>query len=118
MKLIDLINAKPSLDVLVNAKLPVKTAWKISRALPKLEFELSKFDEAKAKLGKEHGTLSEDGKMFTFDNPEKIGLVQKELDGILHCEVDVEMPKLKLDDLGDIEMTAGQMAALSFMLEE
>jgi hypothetical protein len=118
LKLLTLINAKPALDVLVAAKLPVKTAWKLARLLPKIDAELKAFDTARVSLAKEHGKLAEDGQQYLFETPEAIAAMNAGLDAIVQEDIDLACPKFKVEDLGDIEMTAGQLAALDFLLEE
>lgn len=129
MKLVEIINSVESLNQLVSAKLPAKTSYKIGRLSQKLAPEVEAYFKLKNNKMVEYGTvkMKEDGttpatdekgnEMYTFDkeNGEKFINELREAEEV---EVTVEIPEIKIEDLGDISIEPKYLSVLSWLIKE
>jgi hypothetical protein len=101
--MLDLQRAKPALDVLLNAKLPPRAAFRLSLLIDEVNRPLKAYAEQQAALAKEHGTLSEDEQQYKFEGEaatkfgEGVAALNDEV-------VTVKVPALKVEDLGEREV--------------
>lgn len=102
-------------------KLPVSVAWKRRLNMDKLAKAKAVIDEALKEavapyLDDEHSTESEDGGRAV--KPEYLNEFYKVQEEILAQETDVDIKKISIEELGDLELTDSDMDTLAFMIEE
>ena len=101
-------------------KLPAKTAWTRRVNMDRLFRAKGIIDEALKEISDryaddEHSTET-DGKRVV--KPEYIPQYAKEQSEILLQDTDVDIRKVTVEDLGDIELTDADMDTLAFMLDD
>lgn len=110
MKLIDLLNAQNALSTLNNTRgLSAVTAYRIAKNVKAIGDELETYEEQRMKLVKELADKDNDGNALTkindngdteyvLSNKNKIKLAGQ-LNSIMDEESNIEIKKLKLEDL-------------------
>lgn len=116
MKLSDIVIGYKALTILAEAKLPAKTAFKLAKILKAWTSEAESYEKARVNTMQRLGTISEDGTQYTFEG-ENLVLWQKEHEELGATEV-ADSPKIKLEELGDIEIEASVLAALEGLILE
>jgi GTP1/Obg family GTP-binding protein len=117
MKLGKLVQASGSLKKLLNADLPAREAYRLSRMATRMEEELTAVEKLRIDLVmKKYGTQKEDKTWFV--PPEKLEVFHKEYNELLDVEVDIPTVKIKLEVLDDVKLSAVDLGNLSFLLEE
>jgi hypothetical protein len=136
MKLKDLVNASvPMIDlktgkpeekspfvVLTESNIPFVIKYKLSVFSKKVQPELDAYNEKRTELVKKFGTpkLGEDGKetdQFTFDI-EKGKEFTIELEKIVNQDITVDIPEIKIIDLGNPNIDFKYINALSWLFKE
>ena len=103
------------MELLLKTKLPAKTAYKVMTLTYKFNEELKKFQEVRTHLLESYALKREDGSFilegdsYTFDPDSKLGML-KGLSELLSVEIEFE--PIKIDDLGDISLTAEDLMYL------
>lgn len=77
---------------------------------------MSEIDLIRKDIIKNYGILQENNEYFIENN--NIDLVNNELNDLLSIEQDIDISKIKLSDIENLEFTLEQMEALMFMIEE
>lgn len=114
-----------SLDKLADQNLPVKAMYKLKAIITLLRTEFQKFDELRNDIAKKHADKTETGvpimettrgnvtykigdeQMFAF--AAELGQLSK---------VEVEIPSISMNDLGDVKLNTNDLILLDFITEE
>lgn len=128
MKLVTLINSVESLNKLMETKLPAKTSFKLSRFAQKLNPEVEAYYKLKNEKLKEYGTplLNEDGSPETDEKGGEKFKFEKEagekfiaeMQATEETEVTIEVPEIKIEDLGDISIEPKYLSVLEWLVKE
>ncbi|MCK9370955.1 hypothetical protein M0R04_13675 [Candidatus Dojkabacteria bacterium] len=102
MKLKTILEDLDKLTSLSKIKLPIKVSYWVSRILSKVNSELKSFQEQRNKLIEEYGEQDEKTKQFTVKDPEKLKVFSKEINELLDVEVELDVKKISIKDLGAI----------------
>jgi len=105
-----------ALQRLVAEKVPALTAFKLARITRQVETVIGDFEKARIGLVKQYGEPQEDGSATV--KPENIPAFQAEFSQLIESEVALEFEPVKLESLGDIQLTTADMLALDYMLAE
>ena len=128
MKLIDLLNAQNALNTLNNTRgLNAVTAYRIAKNVKVIGDELETYEEQRMKLVKELSDKDNDGNALTkinnngdteyvLGNKNKIKLAGQ-LNSIMNEESNIEIKKLKLEDLDVAGLAPIELNALDFMID-
>ena len=110
MKMYDLKNAEKALQKLVNADLPIKTAFKLSNIVDDIDVQLKKFEDFRISLIKKYGSETENG----FEvSPEKINEFEKEFNELLQLDVDFsDIEAVNVDLLEDVSFSIIEIKSL------
>ena len=97
--------------------IPVKIGFLIQNNKNKLFSLATEIEISRIKICENYGKLSKDEEYYIFseENQEKF---VKELNDLLKIEQNVDIKKIKLKDIEDLEFTLEQIDALMFMIEE
>ena len=111
MKLSQLIEIFPALNTLAQSKLPAKTGYRIVKAINMIKPELAAYDGERLKLCEELGTKTEDGQQFQFET-DAAKQFMEQLNALIDEEVDITLPTITPDDLGNLNIEPQHLLAL------
>ena len=100
MKLQTLLGVAQALSVLNTSKIPVKAGFRIAKAINLVNAEIKTYDEQRLKLAQELGTLTEDGRNYQFLGDNGV-IFTTQLNELLDEEVDLSLPSITIDELGE-----------------
>lgn len=102
---------------------PLRVAFKLKGISTKVQEEIKKFEEVRVAALEKLGNKGEDGKVLTKPDGsvelsnENLQAFAKELNEL--SQTDLEMPTLKLDELGDkVQLTADDLMLLDGLVVE
>jgi len=98
MKVINLYEMIQGLNGVLDKELPTKVAFDLQKNLRNIQHEAKPADELKKKLNEKFKDYIDEGRI---ENKEKREAYLKELEEINAQEVEVELIKVNLDDLGE-----------------
>ena len=100
-------------------KFPVKINFYLQKNKNTLMGFAQEIETARLGIINNYGSPSEDNPGQYIIPPENIEIAQQELDELFALEQDVQLYKTKIDDFpADMSLTASQMEALLFMIED
>ena len=98
-------------------KLPIRINFYLQKNMAELIGLAQDVDKERISIVEEFGTYNE--KTQSYDIPkDKVIQAGNKLDELFSLTQEVKLYKVKLDDFNDIELTAAQMQALLFMIDE
>ncbi len=100
-----------------NISLPIKVNFYLQKNIKELIALAQEIEEKRIEIAKKYGEVSEDGNQYQVPE-DKIQDASNELEELFGLTQDVNIYKISLDAFGDIELTASQMKALLFMIED
>lgn len=98
-------------------KWPVKVSYWISRVISKLKTEYDTSEKARVELAEEHGTKSEDGKLFEF-SAEGAAAFHAGMLVVEGTEIDIELPVIGITAFDGTEIEPGLLIALDKLIVE
>jgi hypothetical protein len=104
MKLLDIINAQPSIQTLAETKLPVKASYRVAKMLRAFSAELVIYDQERIKLLSEYGVMAEDKSKYDFPVPENFALFNTKLADLQAEHVKMDIDLLDVEDLGSVSL--------------
>ena len=110
------IEALEAMNVLVTKPMKASVGFKLSVFIKKVQPEYEAFTKKRDELLKELGT-SEDGEKYTIPRA-NIDKYTETMNDLLNMEVDINIPKIKLDDIKDIDIEAKYIYMLMGNIEE
>lgn len=125
IKLGELDSISNALTGLAKARLPMKTAYRISRTMDNLGREFRLFNELRQKLFSEHCEKDEKGQFVTMKDGAGLKIKEESKDefwkafsDLLTQEAEIEVWALNLEELERTEISPLEALTLSFMIEE
>ena len=118
-----LVNSTEGLRGLSQKSLKARPAYSIAKILKAAEAEITSFNETRMNLIRKYGEKDENNELKSDDNgnvripPEVLDDFNKELQELLGTEVEINANKIRIDDIGDVEFTAAEMAQLDDFIE-
>jgi len=110
------IEALEAMNVLVTKPMKASVGFKLSVFIKKVQPEYEAFTKKRDELLKELGT-SEDGEKYTIPRA-NIDKYTETMNDLLNIEVDIDVPKIKLEDIKDIDIEAKYIYILLDSIEE
>jgi len=117
VKLADIFMSKDALQKLLQSDLPVKTAFRISRIAKKINDVFNDIEEQRIKLVNKLGEVQEGSDEIKVP-PDKLKEFHAELSSLLEEEIELDIEKIKLSELGDIKLRPVEIASLEYLIEE
>lgn len=107
-------------------QLPVKVSYTLSRNIDHIESNLKPYEKERQKLldkyveKDEHGkpAMGPDGISVKFKDDAAEAGWKKDIDELLGIEADVDIRKIKLNDLSSVNFSAAEIGAIEYMIEE
>lgn len=116
-----------SLNEITELKLPVKIAFKLAKISREINDVLETYNEVLTKLQQEYVKKDESGDPVTLDDPNNSNIKRlvftdrkafnEAYSELLEIENEVSFEKLKIDDLGDIEVKSSTLYTLDWLFE-
>lgn len=100
-----------------NIVLPVKVHFYFQKNMDNITEIAKDIEKAREEILRKHGTLSEDGMNFTFPS-EIVEEVNKDINDLFTLEQEVKINLIPLSWLESLSLTAKQVNALTFMIDE
>lgn len=101
----------------IEGKLPVRINFFLQKNIQMLAAAGQEIEEARLSIAREFGQLNEEGTQYIIP-PEKMAVVQKEIDDLFNLEQDLNIHLFKLDEFDGIELTYQQLSSIILMIEE
>jgi hypothetical protein len=112
----ELLNGKEPLEKLVNLEINIRTAFRLSKVITKVNTELQLFEEKRMELVNKYGTADDDGNVTV--SQENIAAFQNELGELISLEVALDFEPVDIDEIGDVKMTAAEMMFIQKFVKE
>ena len=105
------------LQKLSTTKLPIKVAYTLKRNIDRLNKPFKLINEQRVELVKKYGEPMKDKPEEFIVSPEKREEFFKEFNELMDFEEEVDIRKLTIDELGDVEITPEELSIIEFMLD-
>lgn len=119
LRLREILMSEQVLGALASEKLKTSTNWKIMKNLKKIQEETQIFETFKAEKIKQYGKFDEEQNdyILTQDN-ENYAVVVSELEELLNQTVNLDIQKIKLEEIENVELNVQQLFKIEWMIEE
>lgn len=113
-----------NLSTLLNETMNARTAFKITKISKALENEYAIFLDGQNKLVAKYAEMDENGQPVMLDNTsikiqqDKIAECNRELQDLLNTEVELNVPKLSLNEIDALQLSPNMMNSLMPFIEE
>jgi hypothetical protein len=116
MKLATLINSLEALKELGQARMKASIAFRVKKLITTVALHETAFNEARAELFKKVGEDSGNGQIHIL--PEHSTEFTEEFNALLAEEVEVNVPSISIDDLGDVQIEPSRLITLDWLIVE
>lgn len=97
--------------------IPIKANFVIQKNIRTITTAGIEIEKARLTIGQHYGKLNEDQSGFLVPQ-DKLEKANQEITDLFSIEQNLDIRMIKLEDLGDAELTARQMQAIMFMIED
>lgn len=104
-------------NITTDMNLPVKVGFYIQKNMKKMTELAQEIEKSRMEIFDKYGEKDEENNQYKFDKSVQ-EQVQKELNDLFDLTQDVKTNMLKLDWFDDIDLTANQIAAISYMIAD
>lgn len=127
IKLVELVNSVEALNKLSETKLPASVAFSLGKFLKEITPDVETYNKVKGAKASEYGTpvLDKDGKLTDQVSFVKDGKVTEggqkfvsEMKEIEEKEITVNLPEIKVKDLGDAILEPKHFVSLAWLIKE
>lgn len=112
-----LVESSEALQHLLDEKLPIKTAYKLQRTLRAVLAEVSSFEAARNALVRQLAQ-AKDAPGPVQVPADKMNEFLKQIDETLSTEVDVDVVRVPLSELGEVQLSVRDVLLLSYLVED
>jgi glycyl-tRNA synthetase alpha subunit len=118
----NIYGASNILALLVEQKLPIRVAFRLTRLITRLNEEYTNLDTTRKKLVEEYGDIIKESDPanpsynFTQENQQKFA---EDFENLLQEEVEIEWETISFDDLGkDTTLSVRELNSIGFIFKE
>lgn len=97
--------------------LPVKVNFYFQKNMTTIIEMAQELDKSRMAIFEKYGIRDDESGQYKFD-PDDVEVVNKELTDLFTLEQEVKLNMLKLEWFDNVELSAQQVAAISFMIED
>ena len=97
--------------------IPAKANFFIQKNISMLATAAQEIERARLEIAKHYGTLEESSGSYKIPD-DKQAIVNQELYDLFNIEQELDIKKIKIEDLGSAEFTAAQMQSLMIMIDD
>lgn len=124
MKLSTIINSNftNAMSKIIRNDLPIKTAFKLKKIVSKLNEETARYNEVRQEYIKRYAELDSSGEVISengiavFKDEESKNKFYSDLQDLLNMNIEVD--KLSINELGNISVSAADLLALEDLLAD
>ena len=118
----DIVSANSILTKILNHPFTAKQSFIISRTLRSLLIEVENFEKVREEVIKNYAEKDDNGNIIITNGQVKIrdnrlDIFQKEIEELLHTEINIDIKPIPLEWLNDIIITPQEMLILEPFLE-
>lgn len=129
VKVINLLNAKPAFDKIIESELKPVNSFRIARLIRVISEELELFNQKRNDLITKYGEIkkSEDGKeevlqngspiYFVSPNSENFTKYSEELNALVHAEININTDLLPVSVLDELKLTPVEASYLEVFFD-
>ena len=118
-KLGQIVNAQEGLEILVNLKFKAKKLFEVSKFVELATKEIESFNKVREEKIKQYGEKIEvDGKELFSVSEDNKDTFLSEITDLLETEIEIDVPEIRLEDFGDVEMSPKQYLSLKWFIKE
>lgn len=104
-------------NITTDMNLPVKVGFYIQKNMKKMTELAQEIEKSRMEIFDKYGEKDEENNQYKFDKSVQ-EQVQQELNDLFDLTQDVKTNMLELDWFDDIDLTANQIAAISYMIAD
>lgn len=104
-------------NITTDINLPVKVGFYIQKNMKKMTELAQEIEKSRIEIFDKYGEKDEENNQYKFDKSVQ-EQVQKELNDLFDLTQDVKTNMLELDWFDDIDLTANQITAISYMIAD
>ena len=116
MKLAELVASDNALETLSKMQMKAKASYRIATAINQITPHIASFTQIQEDLINKYGE-EVDGQVKVETESEHFPEFIREINDVLNEDVVVDVKKIKLKELGDVEVTPRDMLALGWLIE-
>lgn len=119
LSLEQMLNAEPALVKITQGNLPTVTAWRLLKAIQQIQQECNLFRDFRATKIKEYGEFNEEIQDYAIsrDNPNFEKFIE-EITPLLQEKSEINIVKIKIEDLANTQLTIQELATIEWLIEE
>lgn len=113
----DVVMMQENMNFILDLQLPAKTSYKVGSFVNAIKIKYTEFDVKRQELVRKYGQLDPDKAEIkvSVENMEKFSV---ELRGILSQETEIDIDLISLEDVGDMKVSAKNMAIFAKVFKE
>lgn len=97
--------------------IPAKANFFIQKNINVIKSAATEIEKTRLNIAQQYGVLDEEKNGY-YIPPEHIETANKEVLDLFAIEQELDIKKISIEDLGNVEFTPAQMQSLMFMIEE
>lgn len=113
-----LLQAKDMVQILSSIKLKAKTSWQLLKVAKKIESANAEFEQIKNERIREYGTQHEDGTISVEPGTSEYMNLIAELNELLASTVTLDIQKIPLSELEDLEIDIMELFKIEWLIQE
>ena len=115
VKIKHIVENQIALAKVSNKTLPAVIAFRISKAMRKINDEMAVFEDFRINLIKNNGTETSQGNWTVI--PSKSVEVSKQVDKLLDEEFEIDISPIDIKEFEKVEISPAELLAISFMID-
>ena len=123
LKIQDLLNSTDALQKLAKMNLKARLAWQVAKLLKVVDEEIQDFNKTRIEVIKKYGNKDENGELITDDKGNckiegsNLAIFNKELEELAETKIELQVNRIKISDLEDLDFTPAEMVQLELFLD-
>lgn len=125
IKMFQLLEFQSFYNEIKDKKMPLKTAYKFSKLLSKLDNEINFYQEKLQQILSKYGKKDKNGEFLLTEDKKGIQIkedevqnCQKEMEELHNLDIEISGITFSLDELEVLDMTIGEMNIIMPLIEE
>ena len=109
----EILGMKDVLTKIVQAEVPIRTAFRINRFAKSVQMELGTFDQTRMGLVQKYGEKEKDSQQISIKDPEKLKEFNSKIQKVLTEIISIDFKPIRFEELGnDMKISAAELFAL------
>ena len=109
----EILGMKDVLTKVVQADVPIRTAFRINRFVKSVQIELEVFEKTRMKLIQKYGEKEEKSQQISVKDPEKQKEFHREIQKVVLEIINIDFKPIRFEEFGnDIKISAAELFAL------